>query len=549
MDRRPFVLWTSLGLLFLFACDGGESPTQKAATDRAQRTQTGVARRAEFHRLVRTAGEADREGRSTEAIESYAAALAMQPDSESAAVGLANLMMAAGRVDRASALLEGVVESDPRNTRALISLSRLYSVRRPGGRIDYELAMEFCEQAMVVNGGDTAVWLQKGRLQRLMGAHDAATTTLEAALDSNPGWGEAVIELASVHASQSRFGRAAEALVGYLKGQLTRARSIPKGATEEGDTEESDKLPKSVRIAVAALATLAQKAPAISSLDGFQEVKAMLPPAPSDSVTATASVATPIDSVKGATYLRFGPADSRAQMTIVDGPPLGGIFERAFVTAAAADPGKRLVVGSVHDGAPNDLLFFELDGRLPDANELPRFRIVMDHVVTSLSLDGDLLAVAIDGEGFRLLAHGKGAASAHDEGAWNDMTAERGFPIDLRALSVLFADINADGRNELLVGCADGAIRVFIQSDIGQFEAASPSSTVGRTTRGPERMEIGKTSNGKQVVFIDIASDDIFSPRRTLLLESGADGKQRITALERGSDLSSRSRVSEVRIL
>ena len=232
MDRRPFVLWTSLGLLCLFACDGGESPTQKAATDRAQRTQTGVARRAEFHRLVRMAGEADREGRSTEAIESYAAALAMQPDSESAAVGLANLMMAAGRVDRASALLEGVVESDPRNTRALISLSRLYSVRRPGGRIDYELAMEFCEQAMVVNGGDTAVWLQKGRLQRLMGAHDAATTTLEAALDSNPGWGEAVIELASVHASQSRFGRAAEALVGYLKGQLTRARSIPKGATE-----------------------------------------------------------------------------------------------------------------------------------------------------------------------------------------------------------------------------------------------------------------------------------------------------------------------------
>lgn len=540
-----------LPLMIFLGCDGGPSPTEQASAKRSVRSQSEAAHRAEFHRLVRTAGEASRAGELAEAIRQFRLALEMQPESEAAAVGLAQLMMSSGRVDQATKLLQRVVKNDPRNARALMWLSQLHSELRPGGNVDLVIASEYCERALKVNGEDTAVWLQRGRLAQRRGDTKLAYESLQATLDTNPSCGEAAVLIAQLHVDDGDVAEAAQGLVAFLSDYQARTAAVPDGATEEGDTAtdsaSATTAPLPVQHVASMLAAVLRRHPKLPRPEGLSGVNVLLPkttpPLPQ------ASDAGRLPRTKGATYLEHGPCDARARATVGQGDELKGFLSNAFVTAAASTPGKRLVIGAVHDGAPNDLLFFELDGRLPDDNELPRFRIVMDHVVTGLCLDGDLLACAIDGEGFRLLSHGKGAASVHDVGAWHDVTGDRGLPTDLFARSVILADLDGDGTSDLCIGQASGGVRVFMQSSEGQFSEANAGFLSGQVSQVIERMEIGKTDDGKPVVFLDTGSDAIFTPRQTFLMEAGPDGTQRITAPVRGQGSPAVKRVSVTRIL
>ncbi len=129
------------------------------------------------------------------------------------------------------------------------------------------------------------------------------------------------------------------------------------------------------------------------------------------------------------------------------------------------------------------------------------------------------------------------------------MTAEKGLPTDLTASSVLFMDMDNDGRVDLLVAAAAGGIRVFIQSATGSFVDAGVDFIQGELPGVVERMEIGKTDNGQSVVFLDTGSDAIFSRRRALQIEWVADGTRRLTSCQSGHPSSVRKRDSVVRIL
>jgi tetratricopeptide (TPR) repeat protein len=224
-----------VGLLFAAA-----TVLKRGASDAPGTTDT-TALSADHRERVRQFWETYRQatalriaGRSADAAEAYARALALNPGHQDALYYQGNMEFDLGRLADAQRAWRRLVDVDPSNARGHSQLGMLYSCVGEPAFLDLESAATEFQRALEINREETGPLLQLGEIALLQGDLAQARSWFDKVVGSNFSSVEALFYLGYLAWKAGASDRATEFLataVGHAR-PAERAKGVPG----EGDT-------------------------------------------------------------------------------------------------------------------------------------------------------------------------------------------------------------------------------------------------------------------------------------------------------------------------
>jgi tetratricopeptide (TPR) repeat protein len=147
---------------------------------------------------------AAQQGRKAEAMESYRAAIRLEPQYGPALVGLGALLLMEKRIDEAQLLFEQALRVDPNHATALVNLATIDQARG-----DNQRAIERLKTVIARNPDYAEAHLNLGSLLAAMKRFDEAIQHLSKAIDLNPNRDVAYLNLAAAYTETGQWDQAA----------------------------------------------------------------------------------------------------------------------------------------------------------------------------------------------------------------------------------------------------------------------------------------------------------------------------------------------------
>jgi tetratricopeptide (TPR) repeat protein len=224
-----------VGLLFVAASvvkrGGFDAP---GTTDTTAPSADQRERMRQFWETYRQATELRIAGRSAEAADAYARALALNPGHQDALYYQGNMEFDLGRLADAQRAWRRLVDVDPSNARGHSQLGMLYSCVGEPAFLDLESAAAEFQRALEINREETGPLLQLGEIALLQGDLAQARSWFEKVVGSNFSSVEALFYLGYLAWKASASNRATE----FLAAAAGHARPAERamGVPGEGDT-------------------------------------------------------------------------------------------------------------------------------------------------------------------------------------------------------------------------------------------------------------------------------------------------------------------------
>ncbi len=411
-------VWLTAALA-LGGCGAGPEPVEPEAVD----VNSERARVRDFWGLAREANRLRLAGDYEAAIESFEAALVVDPKHEDSLYYLGVSLEQTGCYDRAEQVYRRMIAVNPRSNRAIAQLASLLSLAAPGAQPNLAEARALLLRAVEINREHSGPYLELGRLDLAEGDPGRAIERFTTAARFGSAEGELMVGVA--HLLQGEQS-AAEARFRFViaAAELERERSR-RGEKSEGD----------VRTAAGTVAGPLQSAAA--------RAEALLaPPSQGEWKDVAREVGLPADG-------------GRAVWADFDGD--------GWIDALVCGPGPAR-------------LFRNVRGRLQAvaAPAVSAVRDVWDAVSADWDGDGDLDLYLIR-SGF--VGLGENRLLRNDGGvAFRDITEASGLGGERATAAAAFADLDGDGRPELVEAGASsggpGGLRVFRRNEDGWQDVA-----------------------------------------------------------------------------
>ena len=177
-------------------------------------------------------------GETEDAEKDFKAALGLDGSDEWSRVGLGAVLMSSGRQKEAAAEFKRVLHGDPRNAAALYYLAELH---RSQGEIP--LALREFQQAANSAKDDARPWAALGQLQLAQHDHVSARTSLQKAIELDPGYATAHYHMARLLKATGKQAAATKELELFKKYHAEENKKGIVGLVSEGRWDYAGFLP------------------------------------------------------------------------------------------------------------------------------------------------------------------------------------------------------------------------------------------------------------------------------------------------------------------
>lgn len=400
--------------LALGGCEAGPEPAEpEVADENAER-----ARVRDFWGLSREANRLRLAGEYEAAIESFEAALAIDPEHADSLYYLGVSLEQTGSYGRAEQVYRRMIEVNPRSNRAIAQLASLLSLAAPGAQPNLAEARALLLRAVEINREHSGPYLELGRLDLAEGDPRRAIEHFTTAARFGSAEGDLMVGVAHLlrgerSAAEARF----RSVIGAAELERERSR---RGEKSEGDVRTSSGVVAGPLQASAARAEVLLAPPSQGEWKDFARAAGL----PTDGGRAAWA---DFDGDGWTDVLVCGPGPARLLRNVQ------GRFQAVAAPAVAA------------------------------------IREAWDAVPADVDSDGDL-DLYLTRSGF--VGFGENRLLRNDGGlAFTDITEASGLGAERATSAAAFADLDADGRPELIEAGAssDGfsGLRIFRRREDG----------------------------------------------------------------------------------
>lgn len=519
-----------IGLLLLAGCAGDSAPEGETASAEQSKRQRIVR----FWQLQREANRLRLAGDFDAAIESFEAALEINPSHEDSLYYLGISLEEVGEYARAEEAYRRILELAPNSNHAVTQLADLKATVAPGSNPDFEEARKLLERSIAINREHSGPYLRLGRLALMEGDAGEAIRQFETAAGFGSAEGDLMVGFTLLlrgdeTAAANRF----QAVIAAAERE--RARTASGGKSSEGDVRPAaGGAPASpVQSAAARAEKLLALTESGSSVGAWRDV--------------TRAVGLPSDGGRAAWADYDGDGWTDA---LVAGPGPArlyrnghGRFQRVPAKALDSARGAWDAAWGDSDGDGDlDLYLIRPGLRGQGVNQLLRNDgggAFVD-VTAGSGLEGERSTYAaafgdLDGDGrSELIESGSAGVRIYRQsnGSWKESSRELGVSVEGAVVDFELSDYNGDGRLDLFLLPWRKNVRLYLQGRDGRFtDATEQAGLDGVRGRGYSALTLDYDRDGGQdLAWADSSDTDPATLRLFLNTGEGAFQESRQTA-------------------